>query len=62
MLRFYSLDLDFLFKETPLQYFFNSIAWKISRWMPDHLSDLLRFGLIHKFGGFYSDLDNVILR
>ncbi|XP_075246683.1 lactosylceramide 4-alpha-galactosyltransferase-like isoform X2 [Convolutriloba macropyga] len=56
---FYGIDLDYLFKDTPL----DGIQREISRpWFSVHLSDLMRQALVYKFGGYYSDLDVITIR
>ena len=32
-----------------------------SKWRVTHLSDSLRLAVVHKYGGFYSDLDTITI-
>ena len=33
-----------------------------SQYMVNHLSDVLSYSLMHKFGGIYLDLDQIVLK
>jgi len=47
-------------KDTPLETWYTSGALKKSRWPVSHMSDLLRYLTLWKYGGIYIDLDVVV--
>lgn len=47
-------------KNTPLEDWWQSGVLKSSRWPRSHMSDILRYLTLWKFGGIYLDLDVVI--
>ena len=56
---FYGINLDYLFKNTPL----DGVQRELSKqWMAVHSSDLMRQALVYKFGGYYADLDVITIR
>ncbi|KAH0955741.1 hypothetical protein HN011_002980 [Eciton burchellii] len=48
-------------KDTPLETWYASGALKKSRWPVSHMSDLLRYLTLWKYGGIYIDLDVVVI-
>ena len=60
--RFYTVDLHKIYKDTPLQHLVASQKFQKSKFHITHQSDALRLALIFKYGGFYSDLDAITIR
>ena len=60
-IQFYSVNLTDVFSGTPLAAIENRLN-KNADHAATHLSDLMREAVIYKFGGFYMDLDFVVLR
>ncbi|KAG7189715.1 hypothetical protein KM043_017383 [Ampulex compressa] len=50
------------FKTTPLERWYASGALKKSRWPRSHMSDVLRYITLWKYGGIYLDLDVVVVK
>jgi len=59
---FHSADLDMLFADTPLEDLHKSGAMTRSRYAATHMADALRLVIAYKYGGFYSDLDNIVIQ
>ena len=49
-------------KNTPIENLYNLPEFKSSPNRMTHLSDSLRLVLIYKFGGFYSDIDMIVIK
>ncbi|XP_063709149.1 lactosylceramide 4-alpha-galactosyltransferase-like [Culicoides brevitarsis] len=49
-------------KNTPLEQFFDAQEYRKSKFFNTHLSDILRFLTLYKYGGMYLDTDIVCLR
>ena len=49
-------------KNTPIEDLYNLPEYKSSPNRMTHLSDSLRLVLIYKFGGFYSDIDMIVIK
>lgn len=47
-------------KHTPLEEWYDSGILRTSRWPKSHMSDILRYLTLWKFGGIYLDLDVVV--
>lgn len=60
-IQFYTVNIENLAKGTPLESFVQSGGVSSSLVPTIHMSDVLRLLLLYKFGGFYHDLDYVIL-
>merc|ERR1711935_1125213 len=60
--KFLKVDLDKFAEGSHIQGFFSSVNLEESMNRYVHTADALRLLLIHKFGGFYSDTDFVILK
>ena len=58
---FWKADLTTFYEGTPLQDLVKSAIFLKSPHHVTHQSDAMRLALIFKYGGFYSDLDSVIL-
>ena len=58
---FWKADLATFYEGTPLQHLVKSEIFLKSPHHVTHQSDAMRLALIFKYGGFYSDLDSVIL-
>jgi hypothetical protein len=63
-IKIYRLDIDEIIKDTILENWFNSNKKKITKGEHylSHLSDILRYALLYKNGGFYSDLDTITVK
>ena len=48
-------------KNTPLDLWYRSGVLKKSRWPRSHMSDILRYLTLWKYGGIYLDLDVVVI-
>lgn len=48
-------------KNTPIQDWWESGVLRSSRWPKSHMSDILRYLTLWKFGGIYLDLDVVVI-
>ncbi|XP_006572148.1 lactosylceramide 4-alpha-galactosyltransferase isoform X2 [Apis mellifera] len=48
-------------KDTPLDLWYKSDILKRSRWPRNHMSDILRYLTLWKYGGIYLDLDVVVI-
>ena len=61
--QFFSINLDELFENTPLKHALEKFR-KLSpkEFLGNWLSDLMRYALIYKYGGFYADLDVIFLK
>src|SRR5207249_369988 len=56
------LDVAHVFADTPAQRWYEKGDWNRSDFRVSHLSDGMRFTMLWKYGGIYSDLDEVALR
>ena len=61
-IKFLKININQVFRNTPLEGFDQLEAFTQSNWTLSHLSDSLRFAVIYKYGGFYSDLDTVTIK
>jgi len=59
---FHSADLDMLFADTPLENLHKSGNISRSPHRATHLADAIRLVIAYKYGGFYSDLDTIVLQ
>ncbi len=59
---FRRVDKDVIFKGTPIQKFYQEGAFERSKTPIVHYSDAIRLILIHRYGGWYSDLDMIVLQ
>lgn len=59
---FFNVDLPTLAEGTPLEGFFTSLALRNSMNKFVHAADATRLLLLNRFGGFYADLDMVIIK
>lgn len=57
-----SSSLDDYMAGTPLEYWYHCNGWRDGPFHVSHLSDGLRFLTLHKFGGYYFDLDVISVR
>jgi len=60
-IHLYTVNLTRLATGSPLESFFSTSALIDSPFRVEHISDALRYLLLYKFGGFYLDLDMVVL-
>ncbi|XP_068208655.1 lactosylceramide 4-alpha-galactosyltransferase-like [Palaemon carinicauda] len=65
-LRVVTIDLDDVFRGTPLEELYLSGIWytdsgKFLNWPAANLSDMMRLALVWKVGGFYSDTDIICI-
>lgn len=56
------IKLSDYFLHTPLEQWYFCTDWNFGRYAVSHLSDALRFLTLYKYGGYYFDLDFVMLR
>lgn len=61
-IRISRVSLGTYFFDTPLDGWYFCSAWNRGRYAVSHLSDALRFLTLYKFGGYYLDLDFVMLK
>jgi lactosylceramide 4-alpha-galactosyltransferase len=62
-IKYYSLNLDELFNNSYLHYWwFSGVLVTEPHFRSSHLLDALRYTLTYKYGGFYSDLDTITIR
>lgn len=59
---FRSIDINDFSKGSPLEEFVQFEKYKVSKFYSSHLSDVLRYLLLWKYGGLFFDLDVVVLR
>jgi lactosylceramide 4-alpha-galactosyltransferase len=57
-----SFNLDDYMAGTPLEYWYHCNGWRDGPFHVSHLSDGLRFLTLHKYGGYYFDLDVISVR
>ena len=62
LLSFYTINITEAVKNTPIENLYNLPEFKSSPNRMTHLSDSLRLVLIYKFGGFYSDIDMIVIK
>jgi len=60
-IKFYTINVENFAADSPLESFFSSSQLSKSSYSAVHTADALRLLLVYKFGGFYLDLDYVIL-
>ncbi|CAL4166818.1 unnamed protein product, partial [Meganyctiphanes norvegica] len=60
-LRLARLDPQVALTGTPLEHI-HLFVTGISKWPAAHLSDMLRLGLLFKYGGWYTDSDTICIR
>ena len=56
------VNLDEYLTVTPLEHWYHCTDWRNGSYNVSHLSDGLRFLTLAKFGGYYFDLDVVLVR
>ncbi|KAI5698845.1 hypothetical protein M8J75_012654 [Diaphorina citri] len=56
------VDLGRYFQNTPLHGFYTQDAILTSLWPLSHMSDLLRYVTLYKYGGTYLDLDFIVIK
>ena len=56
------IQLADYFSDTPLENWYFCNSWRSGKYSTSHLSDALRFLTLYKYGGYYFDLDFVMLR
>ncbi|XP_063697453.1 lactosylceramide 4-alpha-galactosyltransferase-like [Culicoides brevitarsis] len=61
-IHFRSINLEKFSKGTPLEQFFATKRYTKSRFMKTHLSDILRYLVLWKYGGTYLDSDMICLK
>ncbi|XP_026669984.1 lactosylceramide 4-alpha-galactosyltransferase-like [Ceratina calcarata] len=54
--------LDKYMENTPLEKWYKRGVWKESQWPISHMSDVLRYLTLWKYGGIYLDLDVVVTK
>jgi lactosylceramide 4-alpha-galactosyltransferase len=57
-----SFNLDDYMAGSPLEYWYHCNGWRDGPFHVSHLSDGLRFLTLHKYGGYYFDLDVISVR
>ncbi|KAJ8678104.1 hypothetical protein QAD02_013891 [Eretmocerus hayati] len=60
--RVYRLLVREYMKDTPLQRWYTKEILGSSSWPTNHMSDILRYLTLWKFGGIYMDLDVIVIR
>lgn len=58
----YAINLSDYFVGTPLEYWYFCTTWNYGPYAISHLSDALRLLTLYKFGGYYFDLDIIMLK
>jgi len=58
---FFTIDIEDFAKNSPLDSFFSSSKLLQSDYRAAHTADALRLLILYKFGGFYLDIDYVVL-
>ncbi|KAK4010373.1 hypothetical protein OUZ56_019519 [Daphnia magna] len=61
-LRFVSINLNDYIAGTPLEHWYHCTDWRQGPFHVSHLSDGLRFLTLHKYGGYYFDLDVIVMQ
>lgn len=56
------INLGDYFIKTPLEHWYFCTTWNYGQYSVSHLSDALRFLTLYKFGGYYFDLDIIMLQ
>ena len=56
------IELGDYFLHTPLEQWYFCTKWNYGSYAISHLSDALRFLTLYKYGGYYFDLDFVMLK
>lgn len=60
--QFRFLEFESFIKASPLRHLWNSGQIQKSLYLVSHVSDIVRFLILYKFGGYYLDLDQLLLR
>merc|ERR1712071_511545 len=60
--RITAINLDNYFLDTALEQWYFCSRWRNGQFAVSHLSDALRFLTLWKYGGYYFDLDFVMLK
>lgn len=58
----HSINLGDYFSHTPLEEWYFCSMWNYGPYAVSHLSDALRFLTLYKYGGYYFDLDVIMLQ
>lgn len=61
-IHFRHISFSHFLEESPLGELWNSSMWKETLYPLNHMSDLLRVAILHKFGGKYIDSDMIALK
>ena len=61
-IRMLEVNLDDYMAGTPLEHWYHCTDWRNGSYHVSHLSDGLRFLTLAKFGGYYFDLDVILVR
>lgn len=61
-IQIHALNLGDYFINTPLEHWYFCTTWNYGPYAVSHLSDALRFLTLYKFGGFYFDLDIIMIQ
>lgn len=61
-IHFRHISFSHFLEESPLGELWNSSMWKQTLYPLNHMSDLLRVAILHKFGGKYIDSDMIALK
>ena len=61
-IRISRIFLGDYFSGTPLEHWYFCTTWNYGPYAVSHLSDALRFLSLYKFGGYYFDLDVIMLQ
>jgi lactosylceramide 4-alpha-galactosyltransferase len=61
-IQFIAVDLNEFMAGTSMEKWFHCTDWRTGPYHVSHLSDGLRFLTLHKYGGYYFDLDVIFVR
>ncbi|CAB0012557.1 unnamed protein product [Nesidiocoris tenuis] len=61
-IKIHHINMNTYFDNTPLEDWYKDGRLKSSRWPQSHASDVLRYATLWKYGGYYADLDVVMLK
>ncbi|XP_064120791.1 lactosylceramide 4-alpha-galactosyltransferase-like [Macrobrachium nipponense] len=61
-LQLLHLEVDHLFRDSILEYWYKERMWEHSYWPKSHFNDILRWLILERYGGIYLDLDALVLR
>ncbi|XP_043475820.1 lactosylceramide 4-alpha-galactosyltransferase-like isoform X2 [Leptopilina heterotoma] len=56
------INIDKYIKNTPLENWYATGILKTSKWPRNHMSDIMRYLTLWKYGGIYMDLDVVVIK